>query len=159
MYNVDDAIAKIDGYVISVSGGGAFVGEKKMIRIDDVKRTAAYASLIGDNGEPVRSRADGSRGRKRDEAPKAEAPAPEAAVEHAAAAELETEAVEKAPAASRGRSRGSRSRSGGSRKDSAADSKSEVQSNGATGKRRRGRRGGRRRSSRSKGSGSSAKQT
>ena len=28
MYNVDDAIAKIDGYVISISGGGPFVGER-----------------------------------------------------------------------------------------------------------------------------------
>jgi ribonuclease G len=50
MYNVDDAIAKIDGYVISISGGGPFVGEKKLIRIEEVKRTAAYASLISDNG-------------------------------------------------------------------------------------------------------------
>src|SRR5205814_9164656 len=50
MYNIDDAIAKIDGYVISISGGGPFVGEKKLIRIDEVKRTAAYASLISENG-------------------------------------------------------------------------------------------------------------
>ena len=28
MYNVDDAIAKIDGYVISIAGGGPFVGER-----------------------------------------------------------------------------------------------------------------------------------
>ena len=50
MYNVDDAIAKIDGYVISISGGGPFVGERKLIRINEVKRTAAYASLVSDNG-------------------------------------------------------------------------------------------------------------
>jgi ribonuclease G len=50
MYNVDDAIAKIDGYVISISGGGPFVGERKLIRIDEVKRTAAYASLLTENG-------------------------------------------------------------------------------------------------------------
>ena len=37
MYNVDDAIAKIDGYVISISGGGPFVGESKLIRIDEVQ--------------------------------------------------------------------------------------------------------------------------
>jgi ribonuclease G len=55
MYNVDDAIAKIDGYVISISGGGPFVGEKKLIRIDEVKRTAAYASLITDNGADASS--------------------------------------------------------------------------------------------------------
>ncbi|MEX0993728.1 MAG: Rne/Rng family ribonuclease [Solirubrobacterales bacterium] len=53
MYNVDDAIGKIDGYVISVSGAGPFVGEKKLVRIDEVKRTAAYASLVsGNGGEP-----------------------------------------------------------------------------------------------------------
>ncbi|KKK72260.1 hypothetical protein LCGC14_2905650, partial [marine sediment metagenome] len=44
----DDAIAKIHGYVISVSGGGPYVGEKKLVRIDEVKRTAAYASLLAD---------------------------------------------------------------------------------------------------------------
>ena len=37
MYNVDDAIAKIDGYVISISGGGPFVGESKLIKIDEVQ--------------------------------------------------------------------------------------------------------------------------
>jgi len=52
MYNVDDAIAKIDGYVISISGGGPFVGESKLIKIDEVKRTAAYASLVTSNGVP-----------------------------------------------------------------------------------------------------------
>ena len=52
MYNIDDAIAKIDGYVISVSGGGPFVGESKLIRIDEVKRTAAYASIVTGNGVP-----------------------------------------------------------------------------------------------------------
>ena len=50
MYNIDDAIAKIDGYVISISGAAPFVGEKVLVRIDEVKRTAAYASVISDNG-------------------------------------------------------------------------------------------------------------
>ena len=52
MYNVDDAIAKIDGYVISISGGGPFVGESKLIKIDEVRRTAAYASIVSSNGVP-----------------------------------------------------------------------------------------------------------
>jgi ribonuclease G len=52
MYNVDDAIAKIDGYVISIAGGGPFVGESKLIKIDVVKRTAAYASIVTSNGLP-----------------------------------------------------------------------------------------------------------
>ena len=53
MYNVDDAIAKIDGYVISISGGGPFVGESKLIKIDEVRRTAAYASIVSSNGVPA----------------------------------------------------------------------------------------------------------
>ena len=28
MYNVDDAIAKIDGYVISIAGGGPYVARR-----------------------------------------------------------------------------------------------------------------------------------
>jgi len=50
MYNEDDAIAKIDGYVISIAGGGPHVGQKKLIRIEEVKRTAAYAVVVTDNG-------------------------------------------------------------------------------------------------------------
>ena len=52
MYNVDDAIAKIDGYVISIAGGGPFVGEIKLIKIDEVRSTAAYASIVTSNGVP-----------------------------------------------------------------------------------------------------------
>jgi ribonuclease G len=53
MYNVDDAVAKIDGYVISVTGAGPLVGEKRLVRLTDVGRTAATAVLLGDDGEPV----------------------------------------------------------------------------------------------------------
>ncbi len=49
MYNVDDAVAKIDGYIVSVTGGGRHVGEKRLVRVDEVGRTAAVATLI-DNG-------------------------------------------------------------------------------------------------------------
>jgi ribonuclease G len=72
MYNVDDAIAKIDGYVISISGGGPFVGESKLIKIDEVKRTAAYASIVSANGGPV---ADGDSEQDPEEEPEA-VPAP-----------------------------------------------------------------------------------
>jgi len=48
MYDVDDAVAKIDGYIISVTGGGQFVGDKRLVRIEDAGRTSAIASLIGD---------------------------------------------------------------------------------------------------------------
>jgi ribonuclease G len=48
MYNADDAVARIDSYVVSVSGGGPFVGARKMVRIERVERAAAVASLLGD---------------------------------------------------------------------------------------------------------------
>jgi ribonuclease G len=51
MYDVDDAVAKIDGYIISVSGGGRFVGAKRLVRIEHAGRTSATATLL-DNGEP-----------------------------------------------------------------------------------------------------------
>ncbi|MFN8175228.1 MAG: Rne/Rng family ribonuclease [Solirubrobacteraceae bacterium] len=55
MYNVDDAVAKIDGYIVSVAGGGRHVGEKRMVRIEEAGRTAATATLLdappGEAGE------------------------------------------------------------------------------------------------------------
>ena len=48
MYNADDAVARIDSYIVSVSGGGPFVGSRKMVRIERVERAAAVASLLGD---------------------------------------------------------------------------------------------------------------
>ncbi|HEX2085449.1 MAG TPA: Rne/Rng family ribonuclease, partial [Solirubrobacteraceae bacterium] len=53
MYNVDDAVAKIDGYVISVTGAGPLVGSKRLVRLTEVGRTSATAVLLGDDGEPV----------------------------------------------------------------------------------------------------------
>jgi ribonuclease G len=47
MYNADDAVARIDSYIVSVTGGGRFVGERKLVRIDEVERAAAIASLLG----------------------------------------------------------------------------------------------------------------
>ena len=54
MYDVDDAVAKLDGYIISISGASAYVGEKRMVRIQEVARTAATALLLDENGEVVR---------------------------------------------------------------------------------------------------------
>jgi ribonuclease G len=53
MYDVDDAVAKIDGYIISIAGAARHVGEKRMVRIDEVGRTAATALLLDDAGEVV----------------------------------------------------------------------------------------------------------
>jgi len=79
MYNANDAVARIDSYIVSVTGGGPFVGERKMVRIDEVERSAAIASLLsgespngsggsGENGSelesgaPSRKRSRGRRG-------------------------------------------------------------------------------------------------
>ncbi|HLM87151.1 MAG TPA: Rne/Rng family ribonuclease [Solirubrobacteraceae bacterium] len=53
MYDVDDAVAKIDGYIISIAGASPYVGEKRMVRIDQVGRTAASALLLDESGEPI----------------------------------------------------------------------------------------------------------
>ena len=46
MYNPADAIAKIDGYVVSISGASKMVGEDKKIRIGSVTRTCAYGTVV-----------------------------------------------------------------------------------------------------------------
>jgi ribonuclease G len=69
MYDVDDAVAKIDGYIISIAGAAQFVGEKRMVRIDQVGRTAASALLLDESGQvltpPPRSSATRTSTRKR----------------------------------------------------------------------------------------------
>ncbi len=72
MYDVDDAVAKIDGYIISIAGAAPCVGEKRMVRIDEVGRTAATALLLDESGEVVSAPArptpatrGGGRGRRR----------------------------------------------------------------------------------------------
>jgi ribonuclease G len=85
MYSAGDAVAKIDGYIISVKGGNRFVGEKHVVRIDEVGRTAAVASLVdvpaaADGGESSTSGDDveskprrrGRRGGRRRSSAKAE---------------------------------------------------------------------------------------
>ncbi len=55
MYDVDDAVAKIDGYIISIAGAASSVGQKRMVRIDQVGRTAASAFLLDESGEVITS--------------------------------------------------------------------------------------------------------
>ncbi len=79
MYNADDAVARIDSYIVSVTGGGRFVGERRMVRIEEVERASATASLLGgessngsgggsengselDSSAPSRKRSRGRRG-------------------------------------------------------------------------------------------------
>ena len=81
MYDVDDAVAKIDGYIISVSGGGRFVGAKRLVRIEHAGRTSATATMLdapeaeedaagaedggGDDGVESSARRRGRRGGRR----------------------------------------------------------------------------------------------
>jgi ribonuclease G len=88
MYNEDDAVAKLDGYVVSVLGAATLVGEKTLVRIDKVGRSAAEASLVnppegaatraassssaeapvtGSNGRRRRRGRRGGRGRRKKE--------------------------------------------------------------------------------------------
>jgi ribonuclease G len=60
MYDVDDAVAKIDGYIVSVSGGGRHVGAKRLVRIETAGRTSATAVLLGADEQPPE--ADGATG-------------------------------------------------------------------------------------------------
>jgi len=54
MYNVDDAVARVDSYIVSVTGGGRFVGDRRLVRIESVERSAATASLVGEpNAHPA----------------------------------------------------------------------------------------------------------
>ncbi|HWH95576.1 MAG TPA: Rne/Rng family ribonuclease [Baekduia sp.] len=84
MYEVDDAVAKVDGYIISVVNGGRFVGSKKLVRIEEAGRTAAVATLLdseddggegggGDESLESKPRRRGRRGGRRRSAVKAEA--------------------------------------------------------------------------------------
>jgi ribonuclease G len=53
MYDADDAIARVDSYIVSVDGGGPHVGERRLVRIESVARSVASASLLDANGEKV----------------------------------------------------------------------------------------------------------
>jgi ribonuclease G len=69
MYDDDDAVAKIDGYIISIAGAAAHVGEKRLVRIEQVGRTAASARLLDESGEVVPIR-DGAGPRALERAPR-----------------------------------------------------------------------------------------
>jgi ribonuclease G len=60
MYNPGDAVAKVDGYIISITGGTPYVGEKHLVRIEDVGRTAARASLVDVEPGPSGPSQDGA---------------------------------------------------------------------------------------------------
>jgi ribonuclease G len=146
MYSRGDAVAKVDGYVISITGGGPYVGEKHLVRIDEAGRTAAAASLLdaepgpaadavstaaGAGSRPARSRSRSSRssasksGSSKQDGAKTRAP-------------RESKAAKEAKAADGDGAGGEQSAGGG--EQSAEEDRLQSKP------RRRGRRGGRRRS-------------
>jgi ribonuclease G len=146
MYDVDDAVAKIDGYIISIAGAAVHVGEKRMVRIDQVGRTAASALLLDESGEVVtpapRPPAPAKR-RPRKRAPSKTdtgGSAPNAAKPKPDTAEPE-QTGGTAP------DRGAAAPEPADAQDTAPQEPAEVGEDGVQSKpRRRGRRGGRRRS-------------
>jgi ribonuclease G len=84
MYSPGDAVAKVDGYIISVRGGTRYVGQKQLVRIEEVGRTSAVASLVDVDGSAAsglddedglesKPRRRGRRGGRRRSGAKAEA--------------------------------------------------------------------------------------
>ena len=128
MYEVDDAVAKIDGYIISVVDGGAHVGEKRLVRIEEAGRSAATAVLV--EGQPMSPNGGGAKSAAKPAAKASEEkPAPRKRVRTTRpkpAPKAEAEAEDE-PAAD---------------DEKAASDGDDVESK----PRRRGRRGGRRRS-------------
>jgi ribonuclease G len=54
MYTAGAGVAKIDGYIISIADATRHVGEKHLVRIEEVGRTEATATLV-DSGQPARA--------------------------------------------------------------------------------------------------------
>jgi ribonuclease G len=110
LHTETDAIARLDGYVITVAGAAAQVGEKVDIRIEDVGKTSAHAVLVSEDGDKAtpdtetpkpegekpkkktRRGSRGGRGRKKKPAAAQEASTETTAATETAAAPAETKA-------------------------------------------------------------------
>jgi ribonuclease G len=162
MYSEDDAVAKIDGYLIEVADGIPYVGEKMLVRIEQAGRTAARAVLV--EAADDAAAATEERRKSRERAKRAASAPPSRARKPRRPATPEDEAVETlaedaktihagtGPAAvaeadedtarPRGRRRARQPSPADAETDAPEDGDDAVQSK----PRRRGRRGGRRRS-------------
>jgi ribonuclease G len=78
MYSEDDAVAKIDGYLIEVADGIPYVGEKMLVRIEQADRTAARAVLAEVAEEAAAATEERRRSRERAAKRAAAAPPPRA---------------------------------------------------------------------------------
>jgi len=126
MYNEDDAVAKVDGYMIEVVNAIPYVGQKKLVHIEEAGRTLARAVLVGAEAEEAeeaaKERAKATKARARRKPRAAAKPAAKTPAKTKAKVAAEPAPEEPEPEASD--------------EDETLDSKP----------RRRGRRGGRRRS-------------
>ncbi len=95
MYSEDDAVAKVDGYLIEVTDGIGYVGEKMLVRIEQAGRSLAHAVLVEVAEEAAAASVE--RREVRERAAKRAASAPPAAARKRAArkpASREEQAVE-----------------------------------------------------------------
>jgi hypothetical protein len=59
-------VARVDAYIVSVTGGGPHVGERRMVRIETVGRSAATGVLLDEDGnEAPQVQSGASAGRRR----------------------------------------------------------------------------------------------
>jgi ribonuclease G len=127
-----DAIARLNGYVITVAGAAAHVGEKVAIRIEKVGKTSAHGVLVSEDGDgaaaaqrpkkKTRRGTRGGRGRKKktttsstSSAAEAASSEPAADEETAAPEEEKTKSTDEVPKRKKTR-RGSRGGRGRKRK-------------------------------------------
>ena len=47
LHNKEDAISRLDGYIVQIIGGGRHIGERVKVRIKSVSKTSATAEIIG----------------------------------------------------------------------------------------------------------------
>jgi ribonuclease G len=140
MYNPDDAVAKVDGYLIDVVNGIPFVGQKKLVRIEDAGRTAATAVLVGADADAAVEAAREREGERAQAEERARRSA--AAKKGAARRKAREEAAREAPAALTD----AEPVEAGTAPAAVAEAEGEDGEALDSKPRRRGRRGGRRRS-------------
>jgi ribonuclease G len=161
MYSPGDAVAKIDGYIIAVKKADRYVGQKLLVRIEEVGRTEAVAVLVSEpeaaagRAEPAPAAPSRSRSRSRRPTAKETAVTPEPVAEdrddienvaEELAPMLESEAAEEIDD-NEPRDRAGAEPAEAAPEDAADDAEDDESDDGVeSAPRRRGRRGGRRRS-------------
>ena len=59
MYNADDAIARVDSYIVSVGGGGRHVGERRLVRIEERRPLGGDARRCSTTATAATTEAEG----------------------------------------------------------------------------------------------------